>query len=140
MFNSHACIKRSYELYNYLCSVLNKNATLTIKRKEKNDLWCLRIYFLGKSDASFDAISVSVPPDAMGNQFGESVETFETALLLNDELTYNGDLDYGDICRFYSMKDVLDEILRLATIQNKNTVSVSVPSPVSVSATCILGS
>ena len=140
MGNVNGCAARSDELYTFLCSALKKNATLTIKQKDIPSSWCFRIYFHGKSDASFDGISVSVPPDAMGNLLGESVSTFETALLLNDELTYNGDLDYGDICRFYSMKDVLDEILRLATIQNKNTASVSIPSPDSVSATCILGS
>jgi len=137
MGNEIACAARSDELYLYLCSALDKNATLTIKQKEFPESWCFCIYFHGKSDASFDGISVSVPPDAAGNRKGQSVNTFETALLLNDDLTYNGDLGYDDIRRYDSMKDVLDEILRLAAIQNKNTVSVSVPSPISVNATCI---
>lgn len=137
MENMIACAARSDELYVYLFSALNKDATLTIKQKDNPDTWNFRIYFHGKSNTSFDGISVSVPPDAMGNREGESVGTFETALLLNDKLTYDSDLDYDDICRFYSMKDVLDEILRLAAIQNNTNASVSVPFPVSVSPACI---
>lgn len=139
MGNANACAARSDELYLYLCSALDKNATLTIKQKEDPESWCFCIYFHGKSDASFDGISVSVPIDVPGNRKGQSVNTFETALFLNDSRTFNSDLGYDDVRLYYSMKDVMDEILRLATIQNKNTMSVSVPSPISVNATYIYG-
>jgi hypothetical protein len=63
-------------------------------------------------------VSVSVPPDAMGNRgkkYGEeNPKTYETALVGTDEnLTYVDELGYSDVCRFEGMNEVVEEVLRL---------------------------
>jgi len=64
----------------------------------------------------FDMLSVSYPPDAMGNRDEDNVEipeTIEMALVLNDKLIYIEELGYSDVCRFFDTEELIEEINRL---------------------------
>jgi hypothetical protein len=64
----------------------------------------------------FYKVSISVPPDE------ELPRTYETALVgLDGSLTYVPEAGYEDICRFVSMQEVVDELLRLATYTGLET-------------------
>lgn len=63
-------------------------------------------------------ISVSVPPDAIGNRRKEYREenptTYEIDLLdTNEKLTYVDELGYYDVCCFEEMNEVVEEVVRL---------------------------
>ena len=60
----------------------------------------------------FEMLSVSVPPDAIGNREGEP-STYETALIGSNSVVYDSDLGYDDVLRFESLDEILDEFLRL---------------------------
>ena len=74
--------------------------------------FCFRL--TGFGDDRFDAVSVSVPSDAMGNRGAElDPSTFEIALFKGSDLAYVDDLGYEDVQRFFSVSDVVDELVRL---------------------------
>ena len=112
------CYLRAFELWNYLANSPSlRNAGLTFESPPEG--YCFRIQFPANCVAY--ELSISVPTDAFGNR-GETAsglpETFETALFGNDDnLIYNEDLGYDDICRFYSNEEVESDILRLAAFR-----------------------
>ena len=76
---------------------------------------CFRIGGFNHDD--FDALSISLPPDAMGNRGVEYDEgepsTIETALFKCGELVYVDELGYENIQRFFSIEELINEIERL---------------------------
>jgi len=75
---------------------------------------CFRIGIKIPGDRDTVHLSVSVPPDTMGNRIsdlaeGQEPSTYETALFLNDSL--RSPFTKG----FHSIDDLVDEILRLHT-------------------------
>jgi hypothetical protein len=119
MPSTPACVKRASELCAFLDFELRKISTVKVVKRDDEPSFCFRIYFQGNQDACFNGVSVSVPPDVFGNREGEAVETFETLLLLGDELIYVDEIGYCDVQRFHSMNSVLNEILRLNSVLNK---------------------
>ena len=80
------------------------------------------------TSSSLYGVSVSVPPDAIGNR-GEKYDegipsTYETALVgPDDKLMYDEKAGYDDVCRHYSPRDVLKELHRLATYSGAESES-----------------
>ena len=112
------CYRRAFALWRFLTTRSSlENLGLTFESPP--DSFCFRIRFPG--NCLVYELSISVPTDAMGNR-GDSQsgfpETLETALFdCNDDLIYNEELGYGDICRFSSNEEVEIEILRLSAFR-----------------------
>lgn len=119
-----ACKMCSQVIYeNLLLSVTPTISSLMMGVSSPGEHFCFRIPM---GDGSFTQLSVSVPPDAMGNrgppQDASPVpECIETALVGPDgRLVYIEGLGYSDIRRFYgdrtyrdAIPDLEAEILRL---------------------------
>jgi hypothetical protein len=131
MGNNVACAARSAEIYAFLQEKLEGNTQVSLgvrrpdsfcfkisvpTKKAEHKAWNFELESHETKEVEFDGISISVPPDAMGNREGEAVCTFETALFLGNELVYVSTIDYEDVIRFYDMKSVLEEILRVANL------------------------
>jgi hypothetical protein len=78
--------------------------------------YCFKVMY--PPGLAFDAVSCSVPWDAMGNRGlfndGYFPTTLETALFYKNKLTYIDGLGYEDVCRFDSDDDLINELVRLA--------------------------
>ena len=102
-------IRRAQEL----CSGLRDRRTATdpyssLRFPESPTHFCFRVPF---PNGQFQ-MSFSCPIDA-------SDDTFEMALIgPNGNLFYNDSIGYDDICRFYTINDVYEEILRLLAIED----------------------
>lgn len=131
MGNTAACAARSAELYAFLQEKLEGNTQVTLgvrhpnsfcftvtipTQKAKHEGWNSELDSCETKDVEFDGISISVPPDARGNREGEPVETFEIALFCGNALVYVSSIGYHDVCRFYTLDDLLAEILRIANL------------------------
>jgi hypothetical protein len=68
------------------------------------------------------SLSVSVPPDRMGNRTMDISptnpypSTYETALIRDTHVVYEDDWGYRDVCSFFSVDDIVDEIRRVMSI------------------------
>lgn len=117
MGNMQACQTASSNLYDEL----QRRADLTgrirfFPRNEESH--CFRVTLNVRGFPQVRGLSISYPPDAMGNrgdQYNEGFpSTIETALIGETaQLYYNASLGYEDICRFSSTDELVDEILRL---------------------------
>lgn len=131
MGNTAACAARSAEIYAFLQEKLEGNTQVTLgvrhpnsfcfsvsvsTQKAKHEAWNYDLDCCETKEVEFDGISISVPPDTMGNREGEPVCTFETALFLGNDLVYASSIGYEDVCRFYTLDDLLAEILRVANL------------------------
>ena len=80
-----------------------------------NETYCFRAKLVNGR-----GISIAVPPDAMGNRgdrFNEGVpSTYEIALYENGNVIYNESIGYEDICRFYTIEDIVKELQRLSNV------------------------
>jgi hypothetical protein len=121
MGNSQPCSTRFYELRAFVNEKLKNDSTIIIMPDNNS---CFTILFKGHTDPCFDGVLISVPADPIGNEESKLNTTFEIELLLNNSLTYVDDLGYNDVCRFYTMEEVVVEIKRLAYIQLHVPVSV----------------
>ena len=105
------------------------------ERPEGNHCFRLNICDESKFDFAKDKnlpvqVSISCPPDAMGNRGAEYNEPeipkiLETALIdINGDILWLDDWGYDDVSRFYSEEEVIIEINRLQekfnTIINEN--------------------
>lgn len=95
---------------------------------------CFRLSFpkpIGK-DKNITHISISIPPDAMGNRSTDGYEypkCIETALFSNTDIAYDESLGYEDIMRFHSndraseicnVLDVIENIMEINYNQKPN--------------------
>jgi len=118
------CAEEAQRLHDYLSSTLSEKITLgkiTLQRRNPSH-YTTRWDISGKSQ--FGGISVSVPPDAMGNRLQDGVGpykrpcTYEIALLNSEnDLVYVDELEYDDVRRFGSHIEVFDEIMRLIGLE-----------------------
>lgn len=116
-----ACGEKSSLLFNYMLD--NKelhNMGVTFDEHVKNSFGGRHYVFRVKFPLNkrLYGVSVSVPPDAMGNRgkkYGEeNPSTYELALVgTNEELTYVDELGYSDVSRFEKMDEVVEEVVRL---------------------------
>lgn len=110
MGNTPACIKASQKLR----LILKDELPPSLKIINLEDSYCFRIEgFRGKY---FNLLSVSYPPDAMGNRTedqNEYPETIETAIFKDNEIVYIEEFGYEDVKRFYNVEDLLKEIYEL---------------------------
>ena len=110
MASNVSCYITAFNLWRYL-STSSSIRDIGIMFESPPEGYCFRIRF--PENSVFYELSISVPPDA---SIGGS-EALETALFDNrGNLTYNEDLGYEDICRFFSNEEVESEILRLAAL------------------------
>ena len=104
------------ELFNFLkdSEILAKNGVIF---KEPPKSSAFRLEF---SNSSLTGVSICVPGDAWGNQIrnlplGKMPSTYETALIsANGNLAYNSEAGYEDVCRFSSVEELVEELVRLA--------------------------
>ena len=119
MGNSPSCNEQAARI----CDILIQKGYNIPERPKRH---CFRLNICDESnfDIAKDKnlpvqVSISYPPDAMGNRGTEYKEpvipqTLETALIdTNGELIYLDDWGYDDICRFSSEEFVISEIERL---------------------------
>ena len=114
MGNMTACTNKASELYTELS--LNNNLSEWVDfGGPPTGHYCFGIG--GFTHTEFDSVSISVPPDAMGNRGAEYDEgepsTFETALIKDGELVYVDELGYEDVQRFSSTEELIAELERL---------------------------
>jgi len=115
----NACAKKARDIYFTLKeSDKLKDAGITIPEKPPSH-YCFRVN--NPKTSLIPIISVSVPPDACGNRGKEYNEgepsTFEFALVDgNNGLMYDSSIGYSDICRFYTMDEIITELVRLSNI------------------------
>jgi hypothetical protein len=86
--------------------------------------------------SSLHTVSVSVPPDACGNrsmdlkEYGDEPSTYETCLVdSNGKLTYVDEADYDDVRRFYTVDELVTELVRLANYVTPCSSPCSSPVP-----------
>lgn len=112
MGNITSCTNKASELYRELQLNNDLSEWVVFGRLKK---YCFRVS--GFTHTEFDSVSISVPPDAMGNRGAEFDEgdpsTFETALVKDGELVYVEELDYEDVQRFFSTEELIAELERL---------------------------
>jgi hypothetical protein len=105
------CAIETVKIYVQLSNNLPENLTLEPMRGGN---YCFRISGFNKTNNDFDMVSVSYPPDAMGNRGapydGPNPETIETALFKDGKLVYISSLGYEDIKRFRTFEELLEEI------------------------------
>jgi hypothetical protein len=128
MGNYKSCIRKNIEIYYELKNnkkikdlILDEKITFKSHHIES---WCFQLKFKNKNYEKIGGISISVPPDAIGNRGNEYNEpeeptTLETALVDSDgELIYIDELGYDDVKRFYYFNDIellVNEIKELIT-------------------------
>lgn len=116
MGNSKSCIRKNIEIYyelknNEKIKDLILDGKITFK-SHHIESWCFQLKFKNKNYEKIGGISISVPPDAIGNRGNEYNEpeeptTVETALVGSDgELIYIDELGYDDVKRFYYFNDI----------------------------------
>ena len=118
-----ACLQASQEIYERLFRTIYPAISGLMMDVPSPEHFCFRIPL---GDGSFTQLSVSVPPDAMGNRCPPQDASpvpgcIETALVEPDgNLVYIKGLGYSDIRRFYgdrtyqdAIPDLEAEILRL---------------------------
>ena len=79
------------------------------------DWYCFHVN-IPQNSFGVDAVSCSIPPDAnMGTSHTYGLNaTYETALVsTSGSLMYVDTLGYDDVCRFYSVTEIIDEIQRI---------------------------
>lgn len=114
MFRCSAVARRLYDILSNDPRVANAGVTFP----SRPEMFAFRGYF--NQNSSLVAVSVSVPADAMGNrsmdlQDGSLPSTYELALFdSNEHLVYDSDAGYDDVCRFYSVEELVTELVRLA--------------------------
>ena len=113
MGNFESCIKKNIEIYNTLKNNEQIKDLISDKKitfKSHNiETWCFQLRFKNKNYEKIGGISISVPPDAMGNKYNEpeGPTTVETALVdSNGELIYIDELDYHDVKRFNKFNNI----------------------------------
>ena len=131
MGNTAACAARSAEIYAFLQEKLEGNTQVTLgvrhpnsfcfrvsvpTKKAEHEAWNYDLDCCETKEVEFDEISISVPPETMGNREGEPVRTFETALFLGNKLVYVSSIGYEDVIRFSDMESPLEGILRVANL------------------------
>ena len=121
MGNTNNCINASINLH----KVISSDDTLRdiITCDKHNGVHCFRVKFnshiVTKDGQIVKGVSISYPPDAMGNrgldyEELEIPETIETALIGQDEkLIYVAELGYSDIRRFTRYSELSEEIMRI---------------------------
>lgn len=131
MGNKAACVERSAEIYAFLQEKLEGNTQVTLEARHSNS-FCFRVSIPTKiaehkawnyehdsrkiKVVKFDGISISVPPDAVGNREGEPVDSFETVLFLGNDLVYASSIGYEYERSFCKQDDLWKEILRVANL------------------------
>jgi len=107
--NTVACYKAAVELATYLHNA-NANANESIIL-ENSVVKSSCFHLLLQTEQK---LSIAVPSDANQYCSGEP-NIFEIALMSGDELIYNPDLGYHDVCRFTTHEEVFDELVRINT-------------------------
>lgn len=117
MGNDQSCVDKAQELFNFLNNDENVWMNGVIL---KQGSFCFRVPICDYDNKIF--ISISVPPDAMGNRdLDGEANTFETAIFIDNNIIYESNfLGYEDVLRFYSFIDVKNEIERMITLFNDN--------------------
>ena len=86
------------------------------------DSYAFRVTFCGENVCrKFDSLSISYPSDIYDNR-GANPSIIETALFKNGRMVYLSSIGYGDIARFDSVNELVDEIQRLHTIYSSEYV------------------
>lgn len=121
-------VARCSDLYNFLIYNLMFDERVDIKKKEY-DAVCIDINFRGKlNEPRFYGICIDVDPLNYEFPFGIMLNLDSNVWLLTGGHTDCSDIGPGYNCDnltlFSSMNLVLDEILRLATIQSRTVPSV----------------
>jgi len=110
--NNVACYKAAVELDTYLRNVNSKNSIILEFSVVKSS--CFHILLQTEQK-----LSIAVPSDA--NQYcSGKPDIFEIALMSGDELIYNSELGYDDVCRFTTHEEVFDELVRITPTEKKN--------------------
>lgn len=105
--NNVACYKAAVELDTYLRNVNSKNSIILEFSVVKSS--CFHILLQTEQK-----LSIAVPSDA--NQYcSGKPDIFEIALMSGNELIYNPELGYDDVCRFTTHEEVFDELVRINT-------------------------
>lgn len=128
MGNSKSCIRKNIEIRNKLKNnekikdlISDGKITFMIN---PNVSWCFQLRFKNKNYKKIGGISISVPPDVIGNRGNEYKEpeeptTVETALVDSDgKLIYIDELGYDDVKRFNYYNNIeflVNEIKELIT-------------------------
>lgn len=120
MGNIQACSEASANLFRELSSHQGLRDYVTFG--DYGGRHCFRVYFVNppRGFQNVSGISISFPPDAMGNRGSQSGDpeqptTIETALIQpSEELCYNSELGYHDVCRFDSADQIVEEIIRIS--------------------------
>ena len=113
MGNMAACTEKADEIYEDLR--LQNNLSEWVVFGGPPTTHCFRVG--GFTGPEFNLVSISVPPDAMGNRGAEYDEgepsTIEIALVKDGRLVYVDELGYEDVQRFFSTKQLIAELERL---------------------------
>ncbi len=128
MGNIQSCINASNRLYDLLENEIQNNPKLielgiTLESRDKNS-YCFRVIFESPKNL-VHAISISYPPDAYGNRGveynqPEIATTIETAVIdSTNKLFYPNELGYSDVLRFDTLKEIVEEILRVGNFVAK---------------------
>jgi hypothetical protein len=107
------CSVEASKLYVYL----SKNIPEGLELDPLNDgKFCFRIGGFNPNNG-FDKVSISYPPDAMGNRGapydGPIPNTIEIALVKDGEFVYIDSIAYNDVRRFDFYEEILEELERL---------------------------
>ena len=112
MMSMQRCSDASRVLYDKLKTNSRLNSVIVFEPYKESH--CFRVKFSNRIGNVY-GISISYPSDIYENKNGYPT-IIETALIdTEDQLCYVEELGYYDVCRFDSVDDIVEEILRISS-------------------------